>query len=903
MTSRERLYSTLARIREFAGMRRVRQDVDEELQFHIESEVAYNIQRGLSPDEARRAAMNAFGGMERYRDEVREARGIAFLDALLRDTRLAFRRLRRAPTYATGVVATLAVALGASTAIGALVYGVMLRPLPYADANRIVRISVYTPGLGISGSEQSAGTFVFFKERAKSFAQLGGSMENEGVAITDGETPERVTAAMMTPDVLGILGAKPIIGRLFRDEDARLPNVPVLISHELWMRRFGGASDIAGKTIEINRRPREILGVMPAEFGYPSRNAAVFLPDYVEAEKAGLAERYLTVIAKLAPGVTVAQAQEEVDRLSAQLRERFPELPVSILTDSRFSARVETLRDAIAAPIRPELLLLGIMVGALLLIAMANTATLALLRASRLQGEVAVSRALGAGRGTIVQRFVVEGIIIAVAGGLLALLIATATINAQFGLTGAQIPRLHEITMTPGVALGLIVITVVAGAILGLVTSARADGIRRNVALSMRSTTRTTHGRAWRRTQEGLVTLQIALALSLLLAAGLMGSSLIRLNRVNPGFSPAGNSRFTVHLPFRPYPTYQRTAAFHLGVLDALRALPGVTSAGAAMQFPSTPQSLYSHPRLEARDSQGQVRQTLVNANVASAEFFRTMGIPLVAGRSFEAGDLIAPTPGVIISKSLAQHLFGADDPIGREVKIPTRATLPAYRVIGISGDVYGDRVAEGVLRTIYFPLLNDLPPNSTETEQRIPFMPAGLTYVVKSTQPHASLVPAIRQAVASIDARVPVWDIGTLDALVANSTARTRLTMILLGLAALATLSLGAIGLYSVIAYAVAGRAREFAVRLSIGATPREITAQVLRESVAVSIVGILGGLALSFASARVLRDLVYEVSPTDPLLYAGATVVVLLCTAVATFSPARRAGKINPARALLGE
>jgi putative ABC transport system permease protein len=448
-------------------------------------------------------------------------------------------------------------------------------------------------------------------------------------------------------------------------------------------------------------------------------------------------------------------------------------------------------------------------------------------------------------------------------------------------------------------ALALVFTTIVAGAVLGLAAAARASGSEGNVSVSLRTTTRTTAGRAWRRTQEGLVTLQIALALSLLLAAGLMASSLAKLNRVDLGFEPAGGSKFTLHLPFRPYPTFQRTAAFHLSVLEALRTIPGVTAVGAAMQFPSTPQSLYSHPRLEARNALGEVKQALITANVVSPDYFKTMGIRLISGRTFQAGDLSAPTPGVVLSTALARHLFGSDDPLGREVRIK----LPAYRVVGVSGDVYSDRPIEGALRVLYFPLLNDLSPTSAETEQRIPFMPAGMTFVVKGTQVQTLTAATFRQAVSSIDPRVPLWDIRSLDALVRDSTARTRLTMLLLGIAALATLLLGAIGLYSVIAYAVVGRTREFAVRLAIGAAPREIMQQVLREGAAVAAIGVAVGLALSFAGARILRDLVYEVSPTDPLMYAAAAFVVLLSTAVATYSPARRAGNINPVGALHGE
>jgi predicted permease len=419
----------------------------------------------------------------------------------------------------------------------------------------------------------------------------------------------------------------------------------------------------------------------------------------------------------------------------------------------------------------------------------------------------------------------------------------------------------------------------------------------------LRGDTRATRGRGWRRAQQTLVAAQIAVALSLLLGAGLTGSSFMKLRRVDIGFAPAGAAKFSIHLPFRDYPTFQRTAAFHLAVRDALRAIPGVSDAGVAMQFPSTPQLLGVQPSLETTGDDGRTARTLVTANVVSADFFRAMGIPLVAGRTFGPGDLGSATPAVVLGASLARALFGTGDPIGREVRIASRGRHPSYRVVGVSGDVYGDRLIDGALQVLYFPLLDDLPPTSTETEDRIPFMPAGVHFVVRSDLPLAALLPAFRSAVASVDPRVPLWDVRTLDAVVGDSTSRTRLMSLLLGLAAATTLVLGVIGLYSVVAYAVAGRAREFAVRLAIGATPGMVTRQVLKEGAAVACVGIAAGIGLSLANASVLRGVLFEVSATDPLMYVVAAAVVLSCTALATYAPARRAGDADPVLALHSE
>jgi putative ABC transport system permease protein len=879
--------------------RRYAQELDDELRFHLELEIEHNIARGMSPVEARRVAHTSFGGVQRYREETREARGFATLDAVARDLRLTFRRLRRSPGFTVGVVATLALGLGSAAGIGALVYGVMLRPLPFPDSDRIARVSLATPGLGLTTTEHSSGTFVYFQERARSFTMLGAYLENEGIAITDGDAPERVNGAIVTPNLFGMLGAEPALGRLFSEEDARADPVPILISHDLWQRRYGGDSAIIGSFIEVNRGRREVLGVLPRGFEFPSRAAAVYYPEHIEATRADLGNRYLTVMGRLRPGVSVADAQAELDLLVSRLHQRYPEMSAEAVRGAGLRAVVETWRDAIAAPVRGELTLLAIMVAVVLLMATTSVATLYLLRAERLRGEIAVSRAIGASRSALARRFVVEGTVLGLIAGITALPIVAVAVSTKFGFSAGQIPRLHDVALTPGLIGALGGIAVVIGVLLGLVALARSGGGSAGAAQTLRGETRSTGGRGWRRAQESLVAVQIALALALLLGAGLMGESLTRLRSVDVGFDARNGSKFTLVVPFSAYPSFQRATAFHLEVRDRLRAIPGVTAATVAMQFPLTPQLLSWQPRIEASRDGREPAQASVTANVVPPEFFEVMGISLRAGRTFAPGDLIHPSPGVVISASLARELFGAADPIGREVRLAASKRYPAYRVVGVSGDVYGDRIANGALRVLYFPLLADLPPTARDTV-RIPLVPAGMHFVVRSELPLATLTPAFRRIVSSIDPRVPMWEVRRLDDIVFAATARARLTMLLLTIAAAATLLLGAIGLYSVIAYAVSGRAREFAVRLALGATPRGIMRLVFRDGAIVAAFGMAAGFAVSLAGSRFLRNVLYEVSATDPRIYAVAGLVALLAILAAMYPPARRAGDGDPSRAL---
>jgi predicted permease len=724
-------------------------------------------------------------------------------------------------------------------------------------------------------------------------------MSNSAVSITEGDAPERVAAALLTPSVLGILGVVPAAGRLLSEDDAAAGfTSPVMISYELWQRRYGGDPSAVGRFIELNRGKRLIAGVLPRGFAFPSVETAIYYPERIEATRATLGDRSLIMLGRLANGVSVERAQHEIDALLPRLGDRFPEVAGEPLTRARIAGRVETLRESMLAPVRAELRLLAALVGAILLIAFANVATLALLRGERHQAQVAVIRALGASAGAVRQRFTAESVIVALAGAIAAIPVAALVVVTKLGVAEARIPRLNEIAMTPALVAVIVSAGVVIGLVLGVMMAARAS--RSNLE-SLRTETRVTASRSWRRAQQSLVSVQIALAMTLLLNAGLFTVSMLRLRRVDLGFVAKDGAQFSLQIPFRGYETYQRTAAFDLGVIDALARTPGVTEAAGVMEMPSTPQLLDMQPTLEASRSDGRQASTVVRINIASPELFKVMRIPILAGRGFAPGDLASPTPGAVLSAALAHDLFGSTNPIGREVRF-SKGRYPSYRVVGVSGDVYAERVSDGALRTVYFPLLNDLDPTSRETENRIPVMPGGMHFVVRSALPLDALAPAFRAAVRSVDSRVPVWDVRALDDIVAATTAQLRLSMLLLGASALATLLLGAIGVYSVVAYSVSGRAPELAVRLALGATPRALSQLVYRESALMIGGGVITGALLSLAGGQNIRGLLYEVSAADPRLFVASVVAVALVAAIAVYAPARRAGKTDPAAVLRG-
>jgi len=894
--------SVASRIRELFQHRRLARELDEEFRLHIELEIEHRMKSGMSPDEARRSALAEFGGLRSRTEDTMDARGFVALGNFARDMRFAVRRLRRTPTFGAGVVAAMAIGVAAAVGVGALVFQVLLRPLPYDHPETLARVLVRTPGLGTNSTESSGGLFVLFRERASSFAALESYYQSEGVSVTDGDRPEHLSAAMISPGALGMIGARPAAGRLFDAADAVAKPSPVLISYDVWMRRFDGDPNITARTIELNRSSRRIAGVLPRGFDFPSPSIGVWYADEVSADRAGLNFRYLNVIGRLRSGATASGAQVELAGLASRLSERFPEVSAEELRASGLAVSVETLKDATVAPVRAELTLLAIMVAVVLLVAASNVATLFLLRAERMNGEVALSRALGASGAALARRFVAEGLAVGIASSLVAWPLVSAMLASKFGLSAAQLPRAHEVASSPGVVIALVSLTVGLGVALGLVGLVRAgDGV---IGGRIRECGAGARARGWRWTQRALVVLQVASAMALLFGTGLVGQSLWRLGHVDIGFNPRSATTFDVSLPFSQYPNFDDGAAFDLALLRGIGALPGVQAVTTAMTLPFDA-DIPSLRRRIVTEGESEPREATARPNVVPVGYFETMGISIRAGRSLAAGDAAAPEPGIVVSASLAQILFARGEAIGKRIRIPDSRGYPVYRVVGVAGDVFGERIQDGVMPTLYFPLLAEAGPRRTagvaaQDDRRFPYDPNEMRFVVFSDLPASTLMPALRRAVTSIDPKVPVSNVSLLAGIVAGASAHARLMMVLLAIAAGAALLLSAIGVYSVIAYAVGGRTREFGVRLALGATPRQVVVSVLRDSTVLLAAGVAAGVAASFAGSAAIRSVLFEVNPANPAAYAVAIATIVLVSAAAAYIPARTAGRTNPTIAL---
>jgi putative ABC transport system permease protein len=892
----------LARIRELFRRRSdSAADQSEEFSFHLELETAENIRGGMSEADARRAALLRFGGTQRFREEVRDARGFVALDNLARDARFALRRLRRAPGFSSGVIATLGVGIGAAVGIGTIVYGVLLRDLPYDRPDQLVRVGFTTEGVATTGDLLSPAAYFHFAKSATSFSALGAATTSDDFSVTDGDAPEHVAVAMMTPNMFTLLGVRPILGQLFEAGDTSWTNgsgrIPILISENFWRRRYGGDSSIIGRRIDINRGERIVIGVLPRSFAFPAASVDLYYPATIPVNHPQIGLGYYTVVGRLRDGVAPPTAAAELNALIPALAERFPSITPEMLRRSRARASVETLKIATVAPVRPQLVMLGVLVAIVLLIATTNVVNLFLLRTERASQEIAVALSLGATRVALAERFVIEGIVLGLASAIIALPVTALVLQTKLGFTEREIPRLHEVSFTWETVALVLGCAVLIGAAVGLIALTRTDMV--GVFDRLRAS-RSTSSRAWRRAQSGLVSFQVAIALVLLVAAGLLGRSFWNLRNAAIGFEPANAMTFQLSLPWNGYTSYAKQAAFHAKLTDRLAALPGVTSVGEALDLPLASRGA---PHREAQLQAGDARERPIVAatgNLASADYFHTMRIPL-RGRSFHAGDLRG-APAVVLSEGLATSLFGTTDVLGRRImgRLYAGAALKAFTVIGVAGDVHWARIEDGHVPIVYFPLLRDgdgLPPDSNPVRHN----PVEVQYAIRGT--HLPTALMIEDIVKGLDRRVPAANIRTLGSLVDDATARVRLTMLLIGTAGVAALLLGVIGVYSVVSYAADGRMREFGIRLALGAAPRRVGGMVLGDGLRLVGVGTVVGLVAALSATRFLRALLYEVKPTSVAEFGIATALLVVVTLIATLLPARRAARTHPAVVLRGE
>jgi putative ABC transport system permease protein len=861
-------------------------DLGDEMRDHFDRLVEGHLARGLTLEAARAAARREFGPVTQLVEESRDARGVGAIAAAVQDMHYGVRLMRRAPGFAAAAVLTVALGIGATTAMFSVVYGVLLRPLPYGDAERLVDIWSTAPGRGLPRAYVGMANVYDWKARNHVFEDIGAlrAVANFNL-VGDGGEPERLFGSRMAANVLPLLRASPLVGRNFTEDEDEIGHETVaILSYGLWQRRFGGDPAIVGRTISLSGVPHTVVGVMGPEFAFPSRDYQIWTPLTFDPQELVNRQNYsYLAVGRLKPGVTLAQATAEMDVISAELASEHPRENTGI------GAAVVPMLDDTVATVRTSLYLLLAAVLAMLLIGCANLANLLLARALARQRELAVRAALGAGRARLVVQSIAELVPLIVVGGGLGLVAAGWAIEAVTPLLPADLPRAENIALNwPVLAFcvaTLVAITVGVGAWPAL--EASRAGLAAATADLSRGTT-TGAGRA--RARDLLVVAQIAATLWLAIGATLFTRSFAELKRVNPGFNPA--RVYSVHLaiPRTRYRTDRDVAAFMRRVLDRVEGLPGVVAAGMVNRLPLGGGAQTAGIEFEGVDPGVVTPGVGMQADMrpVTPDYFRALQIPLLGGRVFTERDSDEAVPVAIIDDRAAKLVFRGADPIGRRLR-PPLPNQPWRTIVGVVGHVRHERLDEDGRPQVYWSYAQ----NTQDRE----------ALVVRAAADPAALAPAIAAAIRSVDPEQPIYDARTLAAVVDRSLAQRWLQTALLGAFASMAILLASIGVYGVIAYAVGQRWREFGIRLALGARRGEIVAVVMRRGAALFVVGAIIGLAAAAASARVLGTLLFHVGAFDAASIGAATFVLFAVALAACGLPARRAASVDPSEALRTE
>jgi putative ABC transport system permease protein len=802
------------------------------------------------------------------------------MNYLRSDLIYALRSLRQQPGFTVAALLTLALGIGATTAIFSVVHGVLLRPLPYAEAERIVAFGQGSPdGQPTQIGAISVANFEDWREQSNSFASMA-LYSRAQVTVTGLGEAESVPGAQVTPDFFRVFGAEPMIGRTFT-ADETTPTGPqaIIVSHQFWQDRLGGAADVLGRTLEVSGVARPIVGVTPPGFEFPT-GARLYVP-VRNSPGCGRGCVYLAGVALLRPGVSTDAARTELVGIAGRLEQEYPD------SNTDVSARVVALTEMIVGDVRRALYVMLGAVFMVLLIACANVANLLLVRGAARSSELAVRSALGAGRRRIISQLMTESVVLAVLGGVLGVVLASWSIDLLRVLAPADVPRLDEIRLNATALLFAAGLVVFTAFVFGLLPALRLAG--GNVSTVLRSSGRGDVGarRGWGRS--AILVAEVALAVLLLLGAGLMTRSLVHMNAIDAGFTPAGVAHFTIGLPSTRYESPEQRVVFVQELQERLAGLPGVTHAGAIMPLPLGP-SVYaaSFTRTDQQPEPGREPVALLRAMDGNA--FAALDISMAAGRAFQPSDRQGSVPVAIINRAAAEQYWPGEDPVGRQIEVGITLGFEEQprTIIGIAENIRAIDVRE-----------------AAEAEIMIPYEQAGsgtVSFVVKAADP-ARVLAAVRGEVRALDAGLPLIRAGTFRELVAAQTASARFFLTLLGIFAALAVVLAAIGIYGVVAFTVTRRSREIGVRMALGARIQEIFRLVVWQGVRPAVAGLLIGLVLAVAGARLLAGLLYGVQPHDPITFVGVTVLLLAVVVLACIVPAGRASRIPPASALRAE
>jgi putative ABC transport system permease protein len=866
--------------------RRVEVDIDAEVHSHLEMLVEENIRRGMPPEEAQRTARIELGGIEQVKEQVREKRIGNWLQSVTFDCRYGARQLRKNPGFAAVAILTLALGIGANTAIFSVVYAILLKQLPYAQADQLFNVFEAQPRAGIPAAGWSYDNFAELREQNHIFSDMAGSNQHQ-LTLTGRGEPAVVHTSVVTAEFFAVFGQKPLLGRVFLPDDGKRGAAPVVIlSENLWRSSFGADPKIIGSSINLDKRTFTVVGVVPSTFRFPvlTEGEQLWIPVVQDLlfsswmPQRGL--HWLQVTGRLKPGVSIRQAQAELDAVSTRLAREFP------AENGGWTIHIVPLQQDIVGNVRSALLVLMGAVGLVLLIACTNIANLLLTRATSREREIGVRVTLGAGRARIVRQLLSETAVLGLVGGLAGIALAYWGVHALSSLLPPDLPRVNAIRVDNFVLGFALLLSAAASMAFGLAPALFAANS--NLQSSLREGGgRSGESRHRRHARSFLAAGEIALAMVLLVAAGLLLRSFAKLMSVSPGFNPQHIVEADISLPRYQYSTPQQWAAFSDNLLARIQSEPGMQDSAVAVPRPIADGCVNM-----AFDIVGDPASSASTSRTAdyvsiSPEYFHVMGIPLFSGRIFDRRDALSAPRVTVISRTMARLYFPHQDPLGKQLTFalpPDRGV--AREVVGIVGDVRDVALGQDPGPMMYVPYA------------QAPFW--GANVVVRSTLSPSSIAATIRQEVQTMDKDLPVTDVALLPDLIDASVSQPRFRTFLLGLFAAMALVLAATGIFGVISYSVSRRANEIGIRVALGASRGTILRMGLRGTLALTVAGLAVGIPCALAASRLLGHMLFGISASDPAPLAVVTIGLAAVAALAGYIPARRAMRVDPMIAL---
>jgi predicted permease len=871
------------------GRHRLYGELNEEIQAHLEEKIDALVRGGMSRKEASRAARLEFGNTARIEEDSRTVWRWAALESFAADVRYALRTMRKNPGFTAVVILTLALGIGANVAIFSVVNAVLLQLLPYKNADRLVTIWGENKPRGFDLDLISYQDYLDLRAQNHVFEKLGASTDNM-YTLTGAGDPAALIGYEFTPDYWETLGVPAYIGRTFSpDEDENSKAHVAVLNYKLWATRFGSDRSILGRSITLDGEPYTVIGVMPPSFGYPP-DVQVWTPLSADAQTLkDRSVRWLRVMARMKPGVTMEQATTEVQTIAARLRDAYPK------TNKDQEAKLIGLREMIAGDVRPALIVLLCSVGFVLLIACANIANLMLSRGTARQREIAVRTALGATRARMVRQFLTESVVFSLVGGAIGLVLAyrgASALVAMFPATisNLSIPRIESIPIDGWVIGFALMASIATGVLFGLAPAMQSS--RMNLGETLKESGRTESGGAQgRRFRNVLTVAEVALSLMLLAAAGLMIQSFLKLVRTDPGFRSDHVLTMRIFLPSNKYQKSEQQLAFARAALERIRAVPGVESAGSVTFLPLSGWwgTRDVTPAGRPADPSGKAPRVVWDS--ADPDYFTAMKIPLLRGRYFNAQDNESNEPVTILSANAAREVFGDEEPVGKLVNV--QGLDEPRRVVGIVSDVYQLGVGvrqpgadQAVKSEIYMP------------EEQLPtFL---MCLAIRTAGEPTGVAKDVQQAIWSVDSSQAISYVESMDQLMSETVALQRASMILLAVFAGLALLLASIGIYGVISYSTSRRTREIGIRMALGAARQDVLRLVIAEGLVLTLVGLGIGLAGALALTRFLKSLLFGVPANDPATFAAVSVVLLCVGIAACLIPAMRAMRVDPMVAL---